>query len=230
MSLAVRWKRIRQWLASRWALYENRKRLGIVAIWLIFSFIISVAGWGLLERKFQPLIMLCAASEAQNAALCAAGEAVEAAMLDAGATYQDIITLEHNADGTVTACRTDTVMVNHIRAAVVDRLNAYFMSEGADITFPIGNIFGGGVFYARGPRISFRMMPVGRMECVYQSAYEACGINQTRHQLTMDLTIRISVLGAGSSEEIEVSGQFPIAETIIIGYVPEHYAGMDFGN
>ncbi|MCQ2446745.1 MAG: sporulation protein YunB [Clostridia bacterium] len=199
---------------------------------LCLLLLMGLAGTGLrlLERKVEPLILLCAVSEAQNAARTAAGKAVEEAMEETGATYGKLIALERKGDGTVTACRTDAMLVNRIRSLVTEKLEAYFRTDGADISFPIGNIFGGGILYARGPGVSFRVLPVGRILCDYESQYSSCGINQTRHELTLAISMKISVIGARESEEVDAEGRFPIAETIIIGYVPEHYTGMDIGN
>ena len=49
------------------------------------------------------------------------------------------------------------------------------------------------------------------------------GINQTLQQLTMDLSVDVSVLVLGKTESFTVSSQVVVAETIIVGQVPNTF-------
>ena len=126
----------------------------------------------------------------------------------------------------VTACKTDTAAINRLQSAVITRMEEYFKEKDACVSIPIGNISQNSYLYGRGPNVSFAMVPVGRIELQYGNDYETCGINQTRHSLYFVLNMTIRVSGSRGEDVVTCSGTFPIAETVIVGYVPESYVDV----
>ena len=47
------------------------------------------------------------------------------------------------------------------------------------------------------------------------------GINQTRHQILLDVTVAVEILLPGSTLNTEIGAQIPVAETVIVGTVPD---------
>ena len=179
-----------------------------------------------IENRLAPVLLRYAIAEAENMAQRVAGNAVADAVRDEGVEYKDILVLYPREDGMVTACRTDTAAINRLQSAVLTRLERYFKGKEAVVSVPLGNISQNSFFYGRGPDVSFAVVPVGRVELQYGNDYEACGINQTRHSLYFTLNMTIRVSGSRGEEIVTCSGTFPVAETIIVGYVPESYVDV----
>ena len=57
------------------------------------------------------------------------------------------------------------------------------------------------------------------------------GINQTLHQLTMQVSVDVSVLVLAKTETFTVTSEVVVAETVIVGEVPETYlqTGGNYG-
>jgi len=67
------------------------------------------------------------------------------------------------------------------------------------------------------------MQSVGSSTANLRNEFTSSGINQTRHQIIMDVDVRISVLLPGCVTSVPVSQSFSVAETVLVGAVPENY-------
>jgi hypothetical protein len=61
---------------------------------------------------------------------------------------------------------------------------------------------------------------------MFRNEFSSSGINQTRHQIMMDITVDLIVLFAGKRETDKVTVSVNVAETVIIGNVPNMYTSM----
>jgi hypothetical protein len=64
---------------------------------------------------------------------------------------------------------------------------------------------------------------VARSNAVFQSYFTEAGINQTLQQLNMHVSVDVAVLALGSTRYFTVSSQVVVAETIIVGHVPDTF-------
>ena len=74
-----------------------------------------------------------------------------------------------------------------------------------------------------GPRIPIKLLPVATADAKFATAFTSAGINQTRHQIIVEVTVDIGVVLPGLRTGTEVTSQVNIAETIIVGNVPNTY-------
>ncbi|MBR5743335.1 MAG: sporulation protein YunB [Clostridia bacterium] len=197
--------------------------LGIgIAAGLVFALLLGTESF--LERHYAEEILALAASEVQNRAVAEANRLVCTYVEETDLSYEDVFHFDRRGDGTILACRTDTALVNRLGAKIAGGLDEYFQNEGSEVGIPLGNLLGTGFFYARGPKVGYRVLPIGRIACDYESVFASAGINQTIHRLSFRVTILVAVMGAGGRENVEITGSFPVAEAVLIGSIPEYYA------
>ena len=67
------------------------------------------------------------------------------------------------------------------------------------------------------------MESVGSSEANFSSKFVSAGINQTKHQIILTVDVYVSILLPGFTTATKVSNSFIVAETVIIGSVPESY-------
>ena len=67
------------------------------------------------------------------------------------------------------------------------------------------------------------MQSVGSTTAHLRNAFTSAGINQTKHQILLDVTVQMSILLPGFRTSTQVSNEITVAETIIIGSVPDTY-------
>ena len=74
-----------------------------------------------------------------------------------------------------------------------------------------------------GFRVPVKVFATNAICVEYKDSMTAVGINQSSHQLMVEITVPARVAGLFSYEDTQVITQVPIAETVIIGEVPQTY-------
>jgi sporulation protein YunB len=138
--------------------------------------------------------------------------------------YSSIIYLEKDASGRIVFMQPNLVMVNQIKLQALNEVQAALGTLG-HMTFgiPLGRIFGSRVFAAAGPDLRVGVIPMGTAEVSVREQFEEAGINQTRHVVYLLCRARMQVMIPLHRELIEVTNEFPLVESIIVGEVPDSY-------
>ena len=78
-----------------------------------------------------------------------------------------------------------------------------------------------------GPRLEVQILPVGAVHTSFDTEFETAGINQTRHKIFLNLRATVSLIVPTGSQLVEVTSTVPIAESIIVGEVPESFVDVN---
>ena len=92
-----------------------------------------------------------------------------------------------------------------------------------DLSIPVGTLTGSTLLAGRGPRISVRMESVGSSSATFENEFTSAGINQTKHKIVLKIDVSASILLPGFSTAVVVSNNVTVAETVIVGSVPDTY-------
>jgi sporulation protein YunB len=197
-------------------------RAGIILIAL--AVIISAVG-ALFVARVRPIVAVLAKAEAREYVTTAINDAVESEITAGRLRYDELVTLEKDASGAITALVTDMAKINTLQSRVsnaVARNVVNVMSE--DMAIPIGDAIGGIIFSGRGPRVPLRVESVTDISSEIRNDFSSGGINQTRHKITLAISAEIVILIPGGRTTAVVTSEIAIAETIIVGTVPNVYA------
>lgn len=138
--------------------------------------------------------------------------------------YDRIVYFEKDLDGRITALKTNMTEVNRLKTAILNLINDEILAlDTTDITIPIGSLLLPELFSGRGFGIPIQILSIRNSDASFQSYFTEAGINQTLQQLTMDVSVDVSVLVLGKAESFTVSSQVVVAETIIVGQVPDTF-------
>jgi len=85
------------------------------------------------------------------------------------------------------------------------------------------------LFAAGGPKINVRVIPTGSVETDFESEFVSAGINQTRHRIYLEVKTTVGIVVPFTDKKTEITTRIPVAETVIIGDVPEFYIDRDGG-
>jgi len=182
----------------------------------------------LIDAKVRPLIRTLAASQASNLATAAINDAINEIMEEDSVTYDDLVTIEHDEKGRVTSVKTDIIKINRLKAAISTRTSQKISQiQNRQIKIPIGSLFGSELLAGRGPRIKLYINLSGNAETQIINKFKSAGINQTIHRITLDITANIYVVLPGANSSTQVKTSVCIAETVIVGVVPDTYANFD---
>jgi len=174
--------------------------------------------------RLTPTVKSMAMSASKNVVTSAVNNAI-AAKLDSGdLDYYKLIQLEKNTDGQVTALVCDMARINLLKTLITQEIITGLTEKNyANIGIPIGNLIGGSLLSGKGPRIPIRIIAVSSASTDFKNLFSTSGINQTRHRIVITVKVEISVLIPGSVTQEEVTTSLTVAETVVVGTVPDSY-------
>lgn len=135
--------------------------------------------------------------------------------------YSEMIITEKDNDGNITMLRADTVKLNYLSSRLVLASNDKIGKlQEMGLKVPLGYMTKNLVFYNLGPKININMNQVGNITSSYESVFESAGINQTRHKIYLHVNMKMKIVVPLNSKDVEITCEIPIAETIIVGKIP----------
>lgn len=192
--------------------------------------LIVVGVVSLLEAKLRPVVAQLASAQTQNTMTAVVEHAVAQDLAARQVSYQDLVDIERDSTGAVTALTTDVAQMNLLRSELVsvilDALNGVDLST---IQVPLGSLIHMDLIWARGPSIRVQSMAVGTVSAEFESELTSAGVNQTLHRIWMDISVPMTILLPGTEVEVPIHTKLPVAETVIVGQVPEAYVQFTQG-
>lgn len=184
--------------------------LGVLVLWF--------------DRQLRPVLETLAEAEVRNAVTAAISDAISAGIVENAVTYDDIITVETDGSGRVTALKSNMTGANLLRSrlleAALDEVSG--LSE-RDFSVPLGNLLGMDFLSGRGPGVRVSVLSAGAAGAEFENQFTAAGVNQTLHRVLLNVTVNIRILLPGRTLETRVTTPVCIAETVIVGQVPGTY-------
>lgn len=190
-------------------------------LWLLL--ILLAAGITTAGLAFRSLVTELAVSTAQDEVILAVNAIVKEVMLDGEFDASGLVTLERGVDGSVSAVTTNVVAVNMLAARVLERAVAQTAEEKITVGIPLGNLMGSTLLSGKGPSIPVQLVMLSSSVAGFRSELTSAGINQTRHQILLDLNVAVSLLMPWRTVGTEVDTEILVSETVIVGKVPESY-------
>lgn len=138
--------------------------------------------------------------------------------------YDRIVYFEKDLNGRITALKTNMTEVNRLKTAILNLINDEILAlDSSHIHIPIGSLLLPEFFSGKGFGIPIQILSIRNSDASFHSYFTEAGINQTLQQLTMDVSVDVSVLVLGKTESFTVTSQVVVAETIIVGQVPNTF-------
>jgi len=135
--------------------------------------------------------------------------------------YNEIIIIEKDNEGNITLVRADTVKLNYLSSRLIlESNNKIEELKDLDIKIPIGYVSNNLVVKNIGPKVNINLEQLGNITSSYESVFESAGINQTIHKIYLNISMKLRIAIPLNSKDIEITCQFPVAETIIVGKIP----------
>ena len=187
---------------------------GALIIWLGAAF----------YRYFMPIVVRLAQAEANYMVSAVINNAIAARLSEGELEYSDIIILEKDENGAVAAIMTNAAKVNRLKAEITaDVIDAFAENVSAKIDIPIGNLTGIKLLSGKGPDIPVELVAAAQTNTEFVNRFSTAGINQTCHRIIVRVTAAIDMMLPGKTVATNISAEVAVAETVIIGDVPESY-------
>ena len=188
----------------------------LVLIVIVVATIINV--------QMRPLLTNLATTRVSNTVNRIVSEAVDESIATGTLGYDHLVTLEKDQEGRISAVRSNMVAFNQLQSQILDLILARMEQVSTrELSIPMGSLTGFSMLAGRGPRVNVRMESVGSSSAYFTNEFVSAGINQTRHQIVLNIDVAVSILLPGFSTVTVISNKIAVAETVIVGAVPDHY-------
>jgi sporulation protein YunB len=213
-------------MLNRTRLINKRKRaagLRLIAIGVILLLIITI-----IDMRVRPMIQKAGAYQCS----VIAARIIERVVYEeiTGYNYGSLVVLSYDDSGNIISIESNMASINRLKSRITQQINEQIgVIEDRELGIPIGTISGVNLLYGRGLAIPVRLSPSGFASVNLVSRFTSAGINQTLHQITLTVNAEISAIIPGYTTSVNVVTEFIVAQTVIVGYVPESYTHIIIG-
>ena len=183
-----------------------------VLVWCTFLLAALGALTAAAVLHMRPIVVDLATARTSNMVnrivVAAINDAVDSGRID----YGRLVSFDKDANGHVTALKSNMAEFNRLQASISDDILQRMADVSTtDLSIPIG------------PCLHVRMQSVGTATARFDNQFSSAGINQTRHRILLDVDVHVSILLPGLTTYTKVSNEISVAETVIVGSVPQTY-------
>ena len=197
------------------------KRYVRTAMILLITLVVLYFG---LRSQYGSVVRSLAETQVQNSTSDLINDAIDQQITSGNIQYDRIVYFEKDLNGKITALKTNMSEVNRLKTSILNTINREILAlDTADLGIPIGSLILPEFLSGRGPYIPIHIMSIRNSEATFTSNFSEAGINQTLQQLVMEIRVDVTVLVLGSTDSFTVTSQVVVAETIIVGDVPDTF-------
>ena len=178
----------------------------------------------MLRSRYRDVICELAETQVKNTTSDLTNDAIAKQIADGVIQYDRIVYFEKDLDGRITALKTNIGEVNRLKTDILNIINDEILAlDTSDIGIPVGSLILPEVFSGKGPVIPVHILSIRNSDATFTSDFHQAGINQTLHQLIMEVSVDVSVLILGQTGSFTITSEVVVAETIIVGDVPNTF-------
>ena len=174
--------------------------------------------------RYHDAIRELAQTQVKNATSDLINDAIDEQIDLGNIQYDRIVYFEKDLDGKITALKTNMSEVNRLKTDILDIINEQILAlDTADIGIPIGSLILPELLSGKGVRIPVLIHSIRNSDAEFSSRFSEAGINQTLQQLNLEVLVDVTVLVLGQTKSFTVSSHVVVAETVIVGQVPNTF-------
>ena len=196
---------------------------GMILLMAVTGTLLFLATAGLFLQDLSTQIAISDASDAMTMRINQAiGEIMNEG--DFGGDY--FVTFEKNSAGEVTAISSNMARINALSAMILDKVVSVTESHAITVEIPMGNLTGVSLLMGKGPMVPVDIIVLTSSRVEFNNSIVTAGINQTKHQINLEVIVDIDILIPWGTESSQVVTEVLIADTIVVGQVPDTYLNV----
>lgn len=138
--------------------------------------------------------------------------------------FSEFFSVTTDSLGNVQMVASDSLKLNNLSYMLATQTHSAFkVIEAGGVGVPLGAFTGISFLSGLGKEINVKMIKVESVRCEFVSSFTACGINQTKHSLYLNVIPECTLVVGLKSVKLNKSIQYLCYENLILGKVPENY-------
>lgn len=207
-----------------------RRGIPPIIVPILIALGLSAGFFRLVSLELRPIIETVAVSQSTNLISELVSGAVDECLSERQMGYSDFITMETAPNGKVLSLTGRPGESSSFKRLVTERIAARLNNISlGELDIPIGNLTGSIFLTGFGPEIRVKVYSIGEVTATYSNSFSAAGVNQTHHGVYLNIAVTIHLLIPGEIIPVTVTDQICVAETIILGDVPNTYIHLEKG-
>lgn len=179
-----------------------------------------------MQQNLNQVVLSMAYANAQALTVSVLNQAVQE-VLATGVSYDDMMIVQKDDAGRVSLLQANTTLMIPGLETALHAQAALSSLENQFVSIPLGAALGVTILAGSGPRIRVQILPVGAVSALFSTEFQSAGINQTRHKILLTLEATVRLVIPNGVEEVAVSSQMAVAESIIVGLVPDSFVDVN---
>jgi len=195
-----------------------------VVLLLFVLLLAAIIVFFLFRYQYRSVITALAQTQVKNATSDLINDAIDRQISNGTIQYDRMVYFEKDLEGKITALKTNMSEVNRLKTDLLNLINDEILAMDSDhLGIPLGSLVIPELFAGKGPLIPVQILTIRNSEAGFFSDFTQAGINQTLQKLNMQVSVDVAVLVLGKVDDFTISSQVVIAETVIVGQVPDMF-------
>ena len=202
---------------------KRRRRLPVALLFFLAMFCLFFAAVAVFLKDLSAQI---AVSDASDIVTVQINNAISDIMAEQDYSGDYFVSFEKDAAGDVTAISSNMARINALSAKILHRVVGATENRTIEIGIPAGNLTGISLLMGRGPSIPVQIIVLTSSRVEFNNSIVTAGINQTKHQINLEVIVDIDILVPWGTESSQVMTEILVADTIVVGQVPDTYLNV----
>ncbi len=202
----------------------KKRRVGAAALLILGALLMFLISAAMYLKELSGQI---AVSDACDIMTLEVNTAVTQVLQEGDYDADYFVKFEKNEAGEVMAISSNMTHVNALSTEILDRVVGLTENRKLTVSIPAGNLTGISLLMGRGPRVPVEIMVLTSSRVEFNNSIVTAGINQTKHQISLNVIVDIDVLVPWGTENAQVVTEVLVADTVVVGQVPDTYLNFD---
>lgn len=198
---------------------KRKRNISLIVFIFFIVFLVAVYYF----KVILPIIKVYSSAETESVTEKAVNLAVSN-VINRTINYNSLIDINYDNSGNIVSFSANQYEINTITREIIKETQQQLNTLGSDgVNLNIGTFSGIPFLIGKGPLVSLKLVPIGAVNGVFDSEFDSVGINITKHSLFLYVNIHVNIVMPIKNLEVYSTTQVLLAESVIIGKVPDVY-------
>lgn len=204
-------------------LKKNKKTIITISV-MVFVFMTFYLLFGLVVN---PVLVNTIELRAKAIATRAVNSSISDVIMNS-IVYDDLINIVTDEIGNISMIQANSLEINNLSKDLNQTTENKIEEYGKNgVSIALGSFTGIPFLVGLGPKIKLNVSPIGSVFSTFSSEFETAGVNQTIHRIYLNVNANVGVVLPLYTKRFTTTQNVLIAESIIVGSVPEVYLYSD---
>ncbi len=181
-----------------------------------------------LDSLLRPIVESYAKTQSEIFLNNCTGKAIMKVLGDDTLSYEDLSVIKRESDNSISSVEINSVKLNVVITEITNIIQQEISNNKyINVAVPLGTLSGNDFLIGRGPNINIKFEISAAVFSGIESRFSSAGINQTLHEIILTIKSNVYMMMPLYRVNTVVSGEYIIAETVIVGKVPEAFTNVD---